>query len=170
MIRLAGTILLSGSAVILGGSAARSTRRRVKDLQLLGAGLRAISRELSYRLAPLQELLQCAAEQTEGRVQRFFSQCAAEAEQLNGRTFRSVWKLAEESSRMQLDGEDRSCLEALGCVLGRYDCQSQLQALNTAIDRLEERRKSAEKNSRQAETLYTVLGLTAGAFLLILLV
>ena len=169
MIRLMGAVLLAGGAALLGISAARRTRSRVQDLNMLAEGLRAILRELSYRLAPLPELLCSAKEQTGERVHTFFSLCAQGAEHLNGRTFRTVWEQAAEASQMCLEREDWQCLASLGHVLGRYDCESQRQALNAALSRLDDRCREAAEQSRQLGKLYSVLGLTAGGFLLILL-
>lgn len=169
MIRMMGTVLLAGGAALLGMTAARRTKNRVQDLRMLAEGLRAVLRELSYRLAPLPELLCSAEEQTVERVQTFFSLCAQGADHLNGRTFQMVWEQAAEASRMCLEREDWQCLASLGQVLGRYDCESQRQALNASLSRLEDRCREAAEQSRQLGKLYHVLGLTAGAFLLILL-
>ena len=169
MIRLMGTALLAGGAALLGVSAACRTRSRVRDLQMLAEGLRAILRELSYRLAPLPELLSGAKEQSGERVQMFFALCAQGAEHLNGRTFQTVWEQAAEASQMCLEREDWQCLAPLGHVLGRYDCESQRQALESSLGRLEERCREAAEQSQKLGKLYSVLGLTAGAFLVILL-
>ena len=169
MIRLMGAVLLAGGAALLGVSAARRTKSRVRDLRMLAEGLRAMLRELSYRMAPLAELLHGAKAQTGERVQLFFSLCAQGAEHLNGRSFQSVWEQAAEASQMCLEREDWQCLNSLGHVLGRYDCESQCQALEASLSRLEERGKEAEEQSQKLGKLYSVLGLTAGAFLSILL-
>lgn len=169
MIRLMGAILLAVGAVLLGVSAARCTKSRVRDLQMLAEGLRAILRELSYRLAPLPELLCSAKEQTGERVQLFFSLCAQGAEHLNGRSFQTVWAQAAEASQMCLEWEDWQCLESLGHVLGRYDCENQRRALDVSLNRLEERCREAAEQSQRLGKLYSALGVTAGAFLIILL-
>ncbi len=169
MIRLMGAILLAGGAAMLGVCAAARTKSRVRDLQMLADGLRAILRELSYRLAPLPELLCSAKEQTGERVQTFFSLCAQGAEHLNGRSFQTIWEQAAEASQMHLEREDWLCLEPLGAVLGRYDCENQREALETSLNRVEERCREAAGQSQRQGKLYRVLGMTAGAFLVILL-
>ena len=165
MIRLIGAVLLAAGAALLGISAARRTRSRAKDLQMVMEGLRAILRELSFRLAPLSELLNSAKEQTGERVQLFFSLCEQGAEHLNGRTFQTVWEQAAEASQMCLEREDWQCLESLGHVLGRYDCENQCQALDTSLSRLEERYRDATEQSQRLGKLYSVLGLTVTVLL-----
>lgn len=169
MIRLLGAVLLAGGAALLGIAAAHRTKSRVYDLQMLTEGLQSILRELSYRLAPLPELLCSAKEQTDERVQLFFSLCAQGAEHLNGRSFQEIWEQAAEASQMHLEREDWLCLQPLGSVLGRYDCENQRQALDASLSRLEERCREAAEQSQTLGKLYRVLGLTAGAFLIILL-
>lgn len=169
MTRNLGALFLAGGAVLLGICAAYRTKKRVSDLRLLILGLRAVLRELSYRLAPLPELLRGAEAQTTGRVQHFFSLCALGAEHLNGRSFRTVWAQAAAESRMCLIQEDWQCLEQLGPVLGRYDGENQRLALEAVLDGLDAQCAEATRQSRSQGKLYSVLGVTAGAFLLILL-
>lgn len=170
MIRLAGAVLLCAGSALLGFCAVRHLDRRVKDLQFLIHALESMVRELSYRMAPLPELLQFAAAQTEGKVGLFFELCAQGAEHLNGRSFQRVWEQAMEASQMRLESSDLEYLNQLGSILGRYDGDSQRQALEGAVQRLEEQRKTAAEQSSRLGKVYGVLGLTAGAFLLILLI
>ena len=168
--QLLGTMLLAGGAALLGITAAHRTQWRVRDLRMLTEGLRMMLRELSYRLAPLPELLRSAEEGSEGCVKHFFDLCAQGADGLDGRTFHSIWRQSMQDSKLCLASEERHCLDSLGAVLGRYDSDNQLQALNIAINRLDELRGQAEEQSKRLGKLYSVLGLTAGAFLMILLV
>lgn len=170
MIRLLGAVLLTGGAALLGLCAVRHMNSRVNDLRYLIQGVESMLRELTYRLAPLPELLQFAQTQTEGRVALFFDLCAQGAEHLNGRSFQTVWEQAAEASQMRLEQPDLQCLEQLGSVLGRYDGDSQRKALEAAAVRLEEQHSMAEEQSRRFGKVYSVLGLTAGAFLMILLI
>lgn len=170
MIRMVGAALLTGGSALLGVCAVRHMDSRVNDLRQLTAGLETMTRELDYRLAPLPELLEQAAEQTGGRVERFFSLCAQGAGHLNGRSFLSVWRQAAEAAQLRLEQTDLAFLEQLGGVLGRYDGETQRRALDTAIARLEEQRAAAAEQSCRLGRVYRVLSLTAGAFLMILLI
>ncbi|MGN0986066.1 MAG: stage III sporulation protein AB [Candidatus Enterenecus sp.] len=170
MIRLAGAALLAAGSGLLGLCAVHRLDGRVWDLRQLILGLETMIRELDYRLAPLPELLERAAAEAEGEVSQFFSLSARGASHLNGRTFQAVWRQAAEAAQLRLDQTDMALLEQLGGVLGRYDGESQRRALALAVDRLEERRVQAgERRARQGR-VYGVLGLTAGAFLMILLI
>jgi stage III sporulation protein AB len=168
--RLLGAVLLAGGTALLGVTGAHRTQWRVRDLRMLTDGLRMMLRELSYRLAPLPELLCSAEEESEGSVKYFFALCVQGANELDGRTFHSIWRQSMQDSRMCLASEEWHCLDSLGAVLGRYDSDNQIQALNIAISRLDELRVQAEEQCKRLGKLYSVLGLTAGAFLMILLV
>lgn len=170
MIRVIGAGCLAVGAVMLGFCAVRHLNHRVIDLDRLLDGLGTMRRELDYRLAPLPELLGQAAEQTGERVAEFFSLCARGAEHLNGRTFHKVWNEAMEASQLRLEQSDLAILNQLGGVLGRYDGENQRLALEEAKSRLEEQRRSAKEQSEKLGKVYSVLGLTAGAVVLILLI
>lgn len=170
MTRLIGAVCLAGGSALLGFCAVEHMNSRVRDLRQLLAGLEVMLRELDYCLAPLPELLCRAAEQTAGRVKLFFELCAKGAEHLNGRTFQLVWNQAQEAAQLRLERDDLSLLEQLGSVLGRYDRDSQHRALTGAIARLEEQWGRASEQSKQLGKVYRVLGITAGTFLLILLI
>ncbi len=80
-----------------------------------------------------------------------------------------LWREALEQVPLGLDGPGRLALEELGEVLGRYDGDGQREALahtRAELSRaLEQAREAREKQGR----MYQVLGITAGAFLVILL-
>ena len=170
MIRMVGAVLLAAGSCALGLSAVGHLEGRVRDLRDLVAGLEVMERELAWRLPPLPELLERAAQATGGHAAQFFRLCAQGAGHLNGRAFRQVWTQGEEASGLRLEGTDRLLLEQLGAVLGRYDGDSQRQALAGAGERLEQQRLQAQAQRQRLGRVYGTLGIAAGALLIILLV
>ena len=170
MIRLVGAVLLSAGAAALGFGAVRHLERRVRDLNMLSAGLAVMKRELSWKLASLPELLTRAAQETKGEVSDFFRLCSIGARHLNGRPFRQIWEQGMESVRLRVEPEDMAVLRQVGGVLGRYDGENQRQALEEAVSRLDERRRAAADRRNRMGRVYGTLGLTAGAFLVILFI
>ena len=71
---------------------------------------------------------------------------------------------------MGLEGQTLDALEQLGQVLGRYDGDSQRQALAGAVERLEQQRLQAQAQRQRLGRVYGTLGIAAGALLIILLV
>ncbi len=74
------------------------------------------------------------------------------------------------SAQLSVNEADRGLLEQLGSVLGRYDGDSQRQALAAAVERLEEQRTEAVGRRARLGKVYGVLSVTAGIFLVILLI
>ncbi len=170
MIHTIGIILLAAGAAMIGLLAVGHLKARVRDLRCMVAGLSALRRELGYYLLPLPEGLARAAGETSGNAALFFELAAQGARHLNGRAFRDVWCQATEAGQLRLEPADLYLIEQLGGVLGRYDIDSQCRALDLALEKLSVQQTEAEDQSRCLGKLYSVLGLAAGGFLLVLLI
>ena len=170
MIRFLGAALLMAGCGGLGLSAVNRLVGRVRDLRELSAGLEILQRELGWRLSPLPEALETAARGTHGRIAQFFAFCAQGAKQLAGAPFRTLWSRGLEQCPLQLNREDRALLEQLGPVLGRYDGDSQRQAVENVLAGLSRQQARAEDDRRRLGRVYGVLGLTAGLFLTLMLI
>ena len=169
MIRFLGAALLTAGCGGLGLSAVSRLDGRVRDLRELAAGLEILQRELGWRLAPLPRALEAAAGGTHGRAAQFFGFCARESKQLAGASFRTLWNKGLEQGSLRLSREDRALLEQLGPVLGRYDGDSQRQAVENVLAGLSRRQAQAEDDRRRLGRVYGVLGITAGLFLTLML-
>lgn len=170
MIRLLGAALLMVGCGSLGLSAVNRLVSRVRDLRELSAGLEILRRELGWRLSPLPEALEAAAGGTHERAARFFAFCAQESKQLAGTPFRTLWSKGLEQCPLRLNREDRALLEQLGPVLGRYDGDSQRQAVENVLTGLYRQQAQAEDDRRRLGRVYGVLGVTAGLFLTLVLI
>jgi len=169
MMRALGAALVIASCGALGLSGAARLEGRVRDLGELAAGLDALQRELGWRLAPLPQALETAAEACRGPAARFFTRCAQGAGREDGHSFQQVWKDGLSAVPLRLGPGDKALLERLGPVLGRYDGDSQRQALEDAAAGLRGLQGEAADDRRRLGRVYGVLGVTAGLFLAILL-
>lgn len=170
MIRMLGAVLLIAGCGGLGLGAVGRLDGRVRDLRELAAGLELMRRELGWRLTPLPKALGTAEAGTQGRAAQFFRFCAQRAVCLSGMPFQQLWREGLERCPLCLDREDRALLEQLGPVLGRYDGDSQCQAVEKVLAGLVRQQAQAEENRRRLGRVYGVLGVTAGLFLAILLI
>ena len=170
MIRWLGAALLTVGCGILGLSAVNRLESRVRDLRELSAGLEILQRELGWRLSPLPDALEAAAGGTHERAAGFFAFCAQGSRQLAGISFRALWSRGLEQCPLRLNREDRALLEQLGPVLGRYDGDSQRQAVENVLAGLSRRLVQAEDDRRRLGRVYGVLGMTAGLFLALVLI
>ena len=170
MIHTFGAALLIMGCGGLGLSAVNRLDSRVQDLRGLSAGLEILQRELGWRLSPLPRALEAAAEGTHGRAAQFFAFCAQGVKQLAGASFQTLWNKGLEQCPLRLSREDRALLEQLGPILGRYDGDSQRQAVENVLSGLSSRLARAEDDRRRLGRVYGVLGVTAGLFLAIALI
>ena len=170
MIRLLGAALIIVGCGGLGLSAVSRLDSRVRDLRELSAGLEILQRELGWRLSPLPDALEAAAGGTHERAAGFYAFCAQGARQLAGASFRTLWSRGLEQCPLRLSREDRALLEQLGPILGRYDGDSQRQAVENVLAGLSRQRAQAEDDRKRLGRVYGVLGLTAGLFLALVLI
>ena len=170
MIRLLGAAFLTVGCGGLGLLAVNRLDSRVRDLRELSAGLEILQRELGWRLSPLPEAMEAAAAGTKDRAAQFFSFGAQQSKRLAGTPFRTLWSKGLEQCPLRLNREDRSLLEQLGPVLGRYDGDSQRQAVENALASLSRQLARAEDDRRRLGRVYGVLGVTAGLFLALVLI
>ena len=98
----------------------------------------------------------------------FFQRCAEGCARLDQVPFGESWRQAvDELELLSLDS--RAALLPLGEVLGRYEADSQRQALEHARQALEREEQRAQEERRRLGRVYQALGLSGGAFLVILL-
>lgn len=169
MTRWLGALLLAAGAAALGLGAVWSMEQRVRDLRGIIAGLYAMERALTARLAPLEEMLSAAAEGTDGRARGFFQTCREGLEAPGGERFAPLWSAALETAPLCLDAEDLRAARRLGGVLGRYDGGSQSAAILHTAAELEGRLTEAAERRGRLGRVYGTLGISAGLFLVILL-
>ena len=168
MIRLIGAALVAAGGALLGFQAAAELRGRVLTLDQLEEGLAVLERELELNLPPLPRLLERGAAHSEGAARELFQGCVRGLDRLDREDFSSLWRrLVGELPR--LDPEGQAILSPLGDTLGRYEAGRQLEALSAARRRLGELSARLEKDSRRKGQVYQALGLSGGAFLVILL-
>ena len=162
MMRLLGAILLTCGAAAIGFSAAAALTRRAR-------GLRALLGGLDFRLTPLPDLFARLARQASPPAAGFFTACREGLETLGERSMDQIWAEALVRRPMDLSPEDQAILLELGGVLGRFDGPGQREALGEIRARLLHQAERAEEESRRMGRVYGALGLTAGSFLVILL-
>lgn len=169
MTALLGKVLLLTGCTAWGLLAGSRLGERAACLEEFRQALAALSRELSFSLRPLWELMTQAAAGSRGPAAAFFQVCCARFAQGGRESWAESWQQALAEVPLPLTLADRRLLEEAGQVLGRYDGESQRQALAGLLARLEDRREEARREARRLFRVYVVLGITGGLFCLILL-
>ena len=168
MIRLVGAVLVAAGGACLGFQAAAGLRKRGRAVRQMEAGLALLERELELNAAPLPRLMALGAAQGEGPARELFQGCLQGMDSLDRECFSALWRrLVPECGGLSPEGQ--AVLLPLGDTLGRYGEDRQREALSAARRRLEELAGAQEADSRRQGRVYQVLGLSGGAFLVILL-
>ena len=167
MIRLMGAVFVATGGAFLGFQAAASLRRRVRSLYQTGAGLALLEGELELSAPPLAQLLERGAARSEGPARQLFEGCVQGLDRLDQEDFSSLWRRL--TGELDLPPEGQAILAPLGDILGRYEAKRQWEAVSAARRRLEELSARLEADSRRQGRVYQALGLSGGAFLVILL-
>ncbi len=168
MIHLLGACLCAAGAVWLGLRGAARLRERAWNLRTLEAALALLEQELELDAPPLPRLLDLAAVHCRGAALQLVLGCREALNHLEERDFPTAWtKLVEDLPEVSREG--KRCLDPLGAVLGRCDWEEQRRRIGAVRVRLGELARQAEEDGRRQGRLYRILGVSGGAFLVILL-
>lgn len=168
MMRLMGAVLVAAGGAALGFQAAAGLRSQVRALGEMSQGLALLERELELNAPPLSRLLERGAERGRGPAEALFRGCLRGLDDLDREDFSTLWRRLVSGCEV-LGSEGQAVLAPLGDTLGRYDGERQREALSAARRRLEELAARLEEDSRRRGRVYQALGLSGGAFLVILL-
>ena len=168
MIRMVGAVLVAFGAAWIGLGAAAELGKQVRRLEALSAGLELLERELWERGSPLPQVMEALSSRTDEPARTLFARCARACTQLELEPFSDAWRrLVGELEKLTPEG--RAALLPLGEVLGRYEARGQREAIAQARSALERERARAEGEKLRMGRVYQALGLSGGAFLVILL-
>ena len=167
VIKLLGCTLVAGAAAFMGFRAAAGLRRQIRLLDELTAGLELLEQELELYAPELEVLMRNVSRRARGGAQKLFS-AFAEGLSQQPETVSVQWGQCVS----QLEGltpEGKNCLIGLGEVLGRYESREQRRCVAAVRRRLEQLREREEAGCRTRCRTCQTVGLSGGAFLIILL-
>lgn len=165
MTRLTGFVLLQAAALLYARGRVMDRRREYAALRSFCDMLDQLRGLLENDASPMPELLRKLSERSTGEARRFAQALSISMEELGTRSFQQLWQqaLADEADLpVQTVGQE---LRALGGVLGRYDLQSQLDALEAC--RRVIRQAMEERGRTQPQDMYMTVGLALSASLLV---
>jgi len=168
MLRGLGAALLAAGCAWIGFRAADSLHNQVRALEETAAGLLLLEQELELDSPPLPALMERLSGRATGPARALFRQCRDGLDRLDEEDFSHLWRRLVGSCR-ELEKEARDCLAPLGDTLGRCGCQAQVRAVRAVRERLVELAARAEEKNLRERRVYQLLGLSGGAFLVILL-
>jgi stage III sporulation protein AB len=170
MIRLLGAALVLGGSTAIGLLTAAQLRRRAQVIAALLGMLDRMESELSFRLTPLPLLLSRLSEAAGKPLAAALQLCRDRLRETERQPFAEIWREAlARNAALPLGEEERKSLEELGRMLGRYELEGQLLAIRSARASLERCLSRAEGERDRLGRLFGVLGVSAGAVLVLLL-
>lgn len=170
MLKLLGALCVMTGALGCGSGAVGGLRRRAQALEELHASLVWLEEELTFRMAPLPQLLERLGGDRPGEVGCFFQETAKGLEEDPEGGLYQSWRQAMVRRLPMLRPEERQVLLEVGQTLGRYDAQTQRQALGRGARRLAALREEARGEARRLGKVHAALSLAGGAAAILVLI
>ncbi len=161
-------MLIAAAAVYGGASYTALKREQLNELEALCHMLRLMQDELETRALPLPELAAQLEARTEDAGKTLLSELLRRMPELGSRDFQNIWE--ESVTESVKHSEAARLLCTLGSFLGRYDVNSQLDALRSCREAMEKLRTAAAEALPQTRRLGMGLALTSGALIVITLI
>lgn len=138
-------------------------------LRALVQALELVERELDFCLRSTKDMLWSAAVRSPEPAAEFLRVCAQGMDTLDGQPFSGLWRKAASERLTALKPCDFEVLMSVGAVLGRYESEGQRNSVALARTKLNEQLSDAVEERRRQGRVYGALSVTAGAFLVIML-
>ena len=158
-----GMILIIVCTTSIGISFARTLSGRVEQLENALGVLSGFESELTYSLAPLDEIVS-RLEQRESMTNAAYLPCCASLCR-SGVPFPAAWKRSIRENHGLLNSADTAILTGLSETLGQCDLNGQLASIAHAKSLLQIQADNARVWCASHAKLYRTMGLLTGAFL-----
>ncbi len=170
-VKIIGSVIITAATTAVGISSAEQLKNRVRSFSSIIAGLDIMRSEICTRLTPLPELLELLVRETGEPAKTFFMACLVKQKKMRGRPFSDAWRSALlESEELDLREAEMQPLLELGSALGRYDTERQAEAIASTRKRMETFLAKAESERDREGKTRTMLGIAAGAAIVIMLI
>lgn len=169
LIKIVGSGMILASSAWTGLRAALCLRRTQEQLRELCAALELMAGEVSFAATPFVPLCRRAGAGRCEAVRGFFEALAAEAELPEHATV-GMTQRACAAAKLVLPGRTLSAMERLFDAYGRFDRAGQLRQIELVSEELRQLTAELSVQLRDRCRSYELLGLTAGAAVLVLVI
>lgn len=175
MLETAWILKILGAAAVVAASTGiglrrnAALRREIDCLDGLCHAVTLLRAELMSRLAPTEELLRCAAANSEGETADFFAWVLRNMDKLGERSFSEIWRDGAVRCLTSLPEEQRGALDRLGAALGRYELREQAAACDAFLRGARETLDARRSAFPQRRRLDLALGAAGGLLLCLVL-
>lgn len=168
--KLLGLALIMASSAVFGITFTGLKQERINELQSFSLLLEFIRAELSTNSRPLPELLDRIVQKLEWSAAEFIKVLILNLSTLGEKDFDTLWRESIKVSVVSLNENEVDALSMLGSVLGKYDIDMQITALDEVLVLLKESEREESLQLPQAKRLNMGVSLSFGALLSIMLV
>lgn len=168
--KLLGILAILTGGCLGAGYSLRMRRERIRLLRDLGASLRLMASELSFRAVPMAELTEILAKKSQGGCAVFYHALESGMEQIGELRFAQLWERTAVRTLPLLPEGELTELCRLGASLGRFDAEKQSADAEYCASRLLQAAEREEKDLERSGRLIVGLWLSGAAMVILLLV
>jgi len=170
-LRVIGIFAVMVGSVGLGFFYAAKEQFRIQDLQEIKKALLILSSEIEYMKTPLAIACANIAKRTEHTAQKLFQTFSSLLSKSQGETAYQLWltSLDEIKDKSFLIPEDLNIIEGFGKTLGYLDKHMQQNAINYAINYIDEKAASLQQQGEKNKRMYRSLGVICGLLITVVL-
>jgi len=169
MTKLLGFSLILTAALVCSAQRIRDWKARSAALEAFCEMLSQLRGILEVQAPPMPELLDALSRCSGGAAERFVKQLCQAMDRLGAVSFQTLWLEALADTAKDVGEDARHALETLGSVLGRYDLDTQLSAVDACLRVLRRQQEQLREKAPQSGRLTLGIMLSAAALLGILL-
>ena len=168
MLRILGALLLTGGCTAFGVQASARLGKRVTYIAAWRMAIEQLRAEMSCRVRALPELAKHLAETAPQGLCDDFHKLAEMLQRPNDERYAHIWTRWVKTLPL-IHAEERAVIVDLGQLLGRYELDSQLTAMDSAEARLAQIEERAQVRKDKLSRLYAASGLLGGAAMAVVL-
>ena len=165
--KLLGAIMIIGAFMLCSLSSFKSGVCRIHSLEAACTVLEHMKGELCTSLLPLPQLFKRLSERLNGEAKEFSDELSRSLVNLGEENFSALWEKSAKKELPYLNEEEMKSFSSLGLILGRFQLEIQLEAIEKTEKLLGEHLNSA-KESLPAEGKLRFGVSTGAAFLIVL--
>ena len=171
LLRIAGALAVMLGCAGLGVYYSSKEGFRIYELQELKKALLILSSEIEYMRAPLNIACANIAKRTESTVGALFSTFAELLANSEGETAYQLWCVASDGIKKKtfMAPEDLSVIDSFGKTLGYLDKNMQQNAINHAINYIDEKVTTLQTQGDKNKRMYRSLGVICGLLITVVL-
>ena len=171
LVKIIGGILILTATTYMGYKKSMKYKLRPLQIRELQTCFHMIENEISYLESIITEIFTKISESNKSTISGIFSRAAEIINAGNVTGAAKAWEISvtEKAETTCLNDEDIEILKSFGKLLGTTDKEGQLNNIALTLHQLKNQEIKAEEEKSKNGTLYTRLGIMAGAAVVIVI-